>query len=318
MGEEAFGSPGGSPTWASSDKDFVTTALGNARIWVTVGHGIINEIYWPSTGRPEIRDLGFYLLGENRWVDLKRVKHYRLSRPKPYLPLLTIVHMGDDYRLTVEVLPDPRRDVLLLRYDLEGPYRLAILAAPHLGESGYGNTAWVDGGDLYASVVDRSICITADVAMTDQSVGYVGASDGWQDLTRHGRFTFGFSKASCGNVAMSASLTDRRGVIAVGGRAGDAAGVSMIAGPIVIGGETGIRYGPGMRRGSIILLGADAPDMLPTYRYSGTYQPTILRVLLRHLSQRGWSVPEGCLDATYHRYHGDFLEFGKGEILYRA
>ena len=216
MGGKAFGSPGVSPTWASSDKDFVTTALGNARLWVTVGHGIINEIYWPSTGTPEIRDLGFYLLGEDRWVDLKRVRQYRLSRPKPYLPLLTIVHMGDDYRLTIEVLPDPKRDVLLLRYDVEGPYRLGIIAAPHLGENGCDNTAWVDGGDLYASVAGRSMCITADVAMTDQSVGYVGASDGWQDLARHGRFTFDFSEASRGNVAMSASLADRQGAIAVG------------------------------------------------------------------------------------------------------
>jgi glucoamylase len=216
MGGEAFGAPGASPTWASSDKDFVTTALGNSRLWVTVGHGIINEIYWPSTGRPEIRDLGFYLLGEDRWVDLKRVNQYQLSKPKPYLPLLSIVHMGDDYRLTIEVLPDPLRDVLLIRYDVEGPYRLGIVAAPHLGESGYDNSAWVDGGDLYASVYGQSMCITADVPMTDQSVGYVGASDGWQDLAAHGRFTFAFSTASRGNVAMSASLADRQGVIGLG------------------------------------------------------------------------------------------------------
>ncbi|MGD9857899.1 MAG: formylmethanofuran dehydrogenase subunit C [Planctomycetaceae bacterium] len=110
----------------------------------------------------------------------------------------------------------------------------------------------------------------------------------------------------------------RRGLIAVGGRAGDAAGVAMIAGSIVIGGETGIRYGPGMKRGSIILLGGDAPDMIPTFRYSGTYQPTILRVLLRYLSNRGWTVPEGAAEAAYHRFHGDFLELGKGEILTRA
>ena len=133
-----------------------TTALGNSRLWATIGHGIINEIYWPSTGRPEVRDLGFYLLGNRRWVDLKRVSRYGLSKPKPYLPLLTIVHTGDDYRLDVEVLPDPLRDVLLMHYNLEGPYRLGIIAAPHLGGSGYDNTAWVDGnGNLYASVADR-------------------------------------------------------------------------------------------------------------------------------------------------------------------
>ena len=60
---EAFGAPGIAPTWSSSDKDFVTTALNGSRVWATIGHGIINEIYWPSTGQllPERRALlGWY------------------------------------------------------------------------------------------------------------------------------------------------------------------------------------------------------------------------------------------------------------------
>jgi glucoamylase len=32
MTEQAFGAPGMSPTWSSSDKDFVTTALGRSRL----------------------------------------------------------------------------------------------------------------------------------------------------------------------------------------------------------------------------------------------------------------------------------------------
>lgn len=39
--------PGVSPTWASSDKDFVTTSLGagglgGSRLWATLGHGVLN------------------------------------------------------------------------------------------------------------------------------------------------------------------------------------------------------------------------------------------------------------------------------------
>ncbi|ODA68106.1 Glucoamylase precursor [Methyloligella halotolerans] len=215
-GGEAFGAPGIPPTWASSDKDFVTTSLGTARVWASIGHGNVNEIYWPSTGRPEIRDFGFYLIGGGHWVDLKRVCNYTLSKPEPYLPLLTVTHTGDDYRLTLEVLPDPHRDVLLVRYDLEGPYKLGIIAAPHLGESGYDNDAWVDGGLLYASIPARAVCIGADAPMEDQSVGFVGASDGWQDLNAHNRFTYGFTSATGGNIAMSAALSAPKGVIALG------------------------------------------------------------------------------------------------------
>src|SRR5512146_1064066 len=216
MDGEAFGAPGVAPTWASSDKDLVTTALGNSQLWVTIGHGIVNEIYWPSTGRPETRDIGFYLLGSDTWVDLKRVGRYRLSKPKPTIPLLSVVHEGDDYRLTVEFLPDPWRDVLLMRYALEGPYRLGIIAAPHLGSTGTDNSAWVDASALYAAVPGRGLSIVADGAMADMSAGYVGASDGWQDLAHHGRFTYAYGRASRGNVALSASLANPTGVIGVG------------------------------------------------------------------------------------------------------
>jgi glucoamylase len=54
----APGAPSSLPTWTSSAKDMVTTALGTSRVWVTLGHGIVNEIYWPATGTPQIRDLG--------------------------------------------------------------------------------------------------------------------------------------------------------------------------------------------------------------------------------------------------------------------
>jgi formylmethanofuran dehydrogenase subunit C len=109
----------------------------------------------------------------------------------------------------------------------------------------------------------------------------------------------------------------RRGLIAIGGRAGDFAGVGLIAGSIVIGGETGIRYGAGMKRGSIVLLGADSPEMLPTFRPACTYRPMFLRIYLRHLQASGWPVPADCLESSYRRFSGDFLELGKGEILVR-
>ena len=83
MGAPDVVAPGGgtslAPTWCSSDKDFVTTSLGRSRLWATIGHGVINEVYWPSTGEPELRDLTFYLVGRNGWVDLKRTRAYRLT-----------------------------------------------------------------------------------------------------------------------------------------------------------------------------------------------------------------------------------------------
>jgi GH15 family glucan-1,4-alpha-glucosidase len=77
------GGPGIHPTWTSSAKDLVTTALGTGRVWVTLGHGILNEIYWPTTGTPQTRDLGFIVATPNGWFEVKRINRYTVSTPAP-------------------------------------------------------------------------------------------------------------------------------------------------------------------------------------------------------------------------------------------
>jgi glucoamylase len=212
----AFGAPGIPPTWSSSDKDFVTASLDSSRIWATVGHGIINEVYWPSTGQPQIRDLGFYLVGKHRWIDLKRERRYRLLTPGPALPALEIVHHGDDYQLTLEVLPDPERDVLLVRFTLIGDYRLVFILAPHVGSSGRDNSAWIDDGAAYAHGSGFSLCVAASIPLEHLSCGFVGASDGWQDLNRNGSLTYEFRSAANGTVAITGQATRHQGVLALG------------------------------------------------------------------------------------------------------
>ena len=212
----AFGAPGMAPTWASSDKDCVTTSLGPARLWATVGHGVVNEVYWPSTGEPQLRDLTFYLVGDAGWIDLKRVKRYTLSTPSPHVPLPTLVHSGDDYRLALEIVPDPLRDVLLVRFELTGAYRLVVMAAPHLAGTGYDNTAWTQDDALFAQHRGHALCLQADCGLSQCSAGYVGASDGWQDLRAHGRLTWNFDHAGPGAVALCAQANAASGVLALG------------------------------------------------------------------------------------------------------
>ena len=211
----AFGAPGGAPTWCSSDKDFVTTALGASRLWATVGHGIINEVYWPATGQPQIRDLSFYLIGTNGWLDLKRVRQYRLSTPGPHLPALTVTHHGDDYQVVLEILPDPRRDVLLVRFKVEGSYRLVAILAPHLNSTGHDNRAWIEDDVSFAQRGEVTVCLAAHPPLVQLSCGYVGTSDGWQDLSRHGRLSYDYSHADNGTVALSGEAQGSEGVLAL-------------------------------------------------------------------------------------------------------
>lgn len=120
-----------------------------------------------------------------------------------------------------------------------------------------------------------------------------------------------------GDAGNEAGHTMRRGLVAIGGTVGDLVGFNMLAGTVLVLGGCGIRHGAGMRRGTLALLGPDPPAVLPSFRYACRCQPAAMRLLVRHLAQIGFSVPDDLLDASYSMYHGDLLEGGRGEIFMR-
>ncbi len=219
----AFGGPGIPPTFAAGDKDVVLTALGQSRVWCTVGGGVLNEVFWPHTGRPQLRDLGFLVTGTDFWSEVKRVADYTVTTPEPAVPLPTIVHRHERYTLTLSVVCDPLRDVVAIAYELAdltpgGDERLAlhVLAAPHIGGSGHDNDAWIMGTTLLATREDEALAIIALPAFTGASAGFVGSSDGWQDVAAHGVPEWRFTEARHGNVALTATCASKVGTIALG------------------------------------------------------------------------------------------------------
>src|SRR5256886_17546021 len=58
----AFGAPGIEPRWTSSAKEGVGTAYHTScRLWFTLSHGIVNEIYYPHVDQPNTRDFQFLI-----------------------------------------------------------------------------------------------------------------------------------------------------------------------------------------------------------------------------------------------------------------
>ncbi|GAB4363713.1 MAG: glucan 1,4-alpha-glucosidase [Oricola sp.] len=211
---ETPGRPGIGPTWSSSAKDTVATALGTSRIWATFGHGIVNEVYWPSTGHPQIRDLGFIVAGPDGWTEVKRANAYSLDTPQPCVPLPHVVHRGGTFLLDLEFLVHPLRDALLIRYRLQGDgTRLYVLVAPHL--SGARDNDAFAGADLLARHGNAALCLSADGGFSRTSAGYAGFSDGWQDFSRNGAMSWSYPKAEAGNVALTGEVADNEGVLAL-------------------------------------------------------------------------------------------------------
>ena len=89
-------------------------------------------------------------------------------------------------------------------------YQLYVLLAPHLGNRGAGNTAWVDEFEgtplLFAQREGNALALACSAPWVKRSVGYVGSSDGWQDLKAHKQMTWEYTRAENGNVAMTAEI----------------------------------------------------------------------------------------------------------------
>ena len=81
----------------------MTTALGASRVWLAIGHGILNEVYWPSTGKPQVRDLGFIVGTPSKWHEVKRVNRYRISTPDLCMPSMITGAVAPVYLLTNDV-----------------------------------------------------------------------------------------------------------------------------------------------------------------------------------------------------------------------
>jgi glucoamylase len=232
------------PFMAAGPKDLVTTGLGASHVWATVGQGIVNEVYWPTAGEPQIRDLGFIVAGDNWWHEVKQVASYQVQIADPAVPLASIIHSGPadhPYQLTLEVVPDSERDVVLVMYALTGAdARVYTLLASHLQQhpaanadkdysGGVDNIAWVDGGSLFAQRPGRSLCLSADHAFSQASVGYFGSSDLWQDFSQHNAMSWDFTHAGPGFVVLGAELAAASGTLALA-FAGDPATASGLTG----------------------------------------------------------------------------------------
>jgi glucoamylase len=216
----APGWPGIPPRWTSSAKTGVGTALNqHSRVWFTVSHGILNEIYYPRVDQACTRDLGLIVTdGKGVFSEEKRDCTFLNSVSEPGVPLyeLTNTEMKGNYLIEKEVLTDPYRNVVLqkIRFvPLRGTildYRLYAVLSPHLGNCGDHNTGWVSdykgSAMLFAEHDGHALAFACSTPWRKMSVGFVGFSDGWQDLSRNHELTWDYTRAENGNIALTGEI----------------------------------------------------------------------------------------------------------------
>jgi glucoamylase len=216
----APGAPGEPARWTWGGKSGVGTALGTASsVWFTLSHGIITEVYYPALDTASVRDVQLLVAdGRDFFAEEQHNTRCEIRYAAPGVPIYRLVNTctAGGFRIEKEVLADPRRSVVLqeTRFIAQhgglAEYCVCAILNPHLGNAGMGNNAWV--GDykgipmLFARRAGFALALACTAPWKQRSAGFVGVSDGWQDLTRHHRMTWTYDRAENGNVGLTGEI----------------------------------------------------------------------------------------------------------------
>lgn len=225
MTNPAFGGPGIPPAWSTSSKDGVGTAYStSSRVWFSLARGILTEIYYPTIDRPQVRDAQFLISdGATFFHEEKRDLETRVQ-PLETETLgyrCTSQDPNGRYQLVKEIISDPHQSCVLINAKFtvsdawRSKLRIYFLIAPHLEVGGWGNSARkIDAAGLHLLLAWKNntyLALGCDRGFLCSSCGFVGFSDGWQDLNDNFRMDWEFDCAENGNIAVMGEIDLSRG-----------------------------------------------------------------------------------------------------------
>ena len=212
----AFGHPGIEPKWTHGSKQGMGTAYSTAsKVWFTLWNGTVTEVFYPTIDKPQLRDWQYLVSDGQSWFQAEK-QHldtsieqldchslgYRLTNTDPQ----------GRYQIVKEVIGDPHLACILQHTQFQGSLDLHLyaLCAPHLEIGGKGNNGYVVNiagrKVLVAQKEETWLATAATIPFKNLSCGYVGQSDGWQDLADNYIMDWEFDTAEDGNIALMGEL----------------------------------------------------------------------------------------------------------------
>ncbi|HAZ12227.1 MAG: hypothetical protein A2X86_03230 [Bdellovibrionales bacterium GWA2_49_15] len=211
---EAFGRPGIRPNWSDARKVQSVTIYEEGEVksplWFTEANGILTEIFFPTIDKGQIKDSQFMVTDHKTFVleeskdfehnvqvlSPSRVRLVNVNKAKG----ITIIHeffsLKDSPTLVDEVTIIAEKDGV----------DFYLLTNPAIDNTGYYDSAIVHQNGFLVSEGSTQLFIESSVGFRKRSVGFVGSSDGYQDLAQDKQMDFDFEVAQNGNVATFGEL----------------------------------------------------------------------------------------------------------------
>lgn len=211
---EAFGKPGITPNWATARNVQVGTTFeetgAKSPIWFTNADGALTEVFFPTIDTGQIKDAQFLVSdGHTFFQEEKKDMHHQVEVLSSSLVKLTNKDKGGRFHISHTFFTLEDSPVLIdeveVTANIDG-LRFYHLSNPHVQNTGYKDSAYVRDGVFVVKQGSTGLRIQSTVGFRGMSVGYVGKSDGWQDLHKDKTMDYRFTYAKDGNVATTGEI----------------------------------------------------------------------------------------------------------------
>jgi len=211
---EAFGAPGVPGSWASARKVQVGTFLektGVARspLWFTISEGTLTEVYYPTVDQAQIKDSQFLISDGTTFFKQERDLKKEVTVLSPSLVKITNSDYAGRFKISHTYFTAKDSSVLIdeveATLDQDG-IELFLLTKPQLNNTAAFDSAVVTPEGFFFKENLTQLQVTSTSGFRKKSVGFVGFSDGWQDLNRDFKMDYEFTTATNGSVASTGEL----------------------------------------------------------------------------------------------------------------
>lgn len=206
---EAFGAPGMQGSWSSARKVQVGTFVdldhsAKSPIWFTLAEGTLTEVFYPTIDRGQIRDSQFLITDGANFFNQEKDLLHTTEVLSPSLVKITNEDRQGRYKIshTYFTLKDSATvvDEVVVQSFKDG-IRYYLLTKPQLNNTAALDSAQVTDQGFVFRENETMLDVSSTVGFRKKSVGFVGSSDGFQDLMKDFKMDYEFSSATNGSVA---------------------------------------------------------------------------------------------------------------------
>lgn len=208
----APGAPGVVPNWSSAKKvQAATSADLESKVWFTNAQGMLTETYYPNIDNAQIKDSQILVSDESSFMVEERTSTIqKVEVLSPSLVKMTNIDTGFRFQIEHTYYTIPGTQVLVDKVRVEAyqdGLSFHLLVNPALENTGYNDNGYAHSDKLEFKENQTRLIVRSTSGFDRTSVGFVGFSDGWQDLNDNFEMNWSNSNAVNGNVAGMGKLS---------------------------------------------------------------------------------------------------------------